>query len=127
MCEMWRFYASLQANLWVKRHLVSGLWRFLRFCRKVRFLGQNPKIEYREFNDLQTAKLSKKQLCDRTLGGPSRAVALNSVRLNFCMVAELSDATVRDGRSTPSHWPNRSGRNRASHRCVWSARARPTG
>src|SRR2546428_4293506 len=46
--------------------LVSGLWRFLRFCRKVRFLGQNPKIECREFNDLQTAKLSKKQLCDRT-------------------------------------------------------------
>jgi DDE domain len=38
----------------------------LRFCRKVRFLGQNPKIECREFNDLQTAKLSKKQLCDRT-------------------------------------------------------------
>jgi hypothetical protein len=31
----------------------------------------------------------------------------NSVRLNFCMVAELSDATVRDGRSTPSHWPTR--------------------
>jgi len=39
----------------------------MRFCRKVRFLGQNPKIECREFNDLQTAKLSKKQLCDRTL------------------------------------------------------------
>jgi hypothetical protein len=37
-----------------------------RFCRKVRFLGQNPKTECREFNDLQTAKLSKKQLCDRT-------------------------------------------------------------
>jgi hypothetical protein len=29
-------------------------------------LGQNPKIEYQKFNDLQTAKLSKKQLCDRT-------------------------------------------------------------
>ena len=37
-----------------------------RFCRKVRFLGQNPKIGYQKFNDLQTAKLSKKQLCDRT-------------------------------------------------------------
>ena len=36
------------------------------FCRKVRFLGQNPKIGYQKFNDLQTAKLSKKQLCDRT-------------------------------------------------------------
>ena len=31
----------------------------------------------------------------------------NSVRLNFCMAAELSDATVRDARSTPSHWPIR--------------------
>src|SRR4029450_11580141 len=57
----------------------------------------------------------------------SPQVQPNSVRLNFCMVAELSDATVRDGRSTPFHWPNRSGRNRASHRCVWSAPARPTG
>ncbi len=37
-----------------------------RFCRKVRFLGQNPKIWYQEFNELQTPKLSKKQLCDRT-------------------------------------------------------------
>ena len=31
------------------------------FCRKVRFLGQNPKIGYQKFNDLQTAKLSQKQ------------------------------------------------------------------
>jgi hypothetical protein len=38
-----------------------------RFCRKVRFLGQNPKIEYQEFNELQTLKRSKKPLCDRTL------------------------------------------------------------
>jgi hypothetical protein len=37
------------------------------FCRKVRFLGQNAKIGSQKFNDLQTAKLSKKQLCDRTL------------------------------------------------------------
>src|SRR6266446_8878426 len=37
------------------------------FCRKVRFLGQNPKIGYQEFNELQTPKLSKKQLCDRTI------------------------------------------------------------
>jgi hypothetical protein len=28
--------------------------------------GQNPKILCHEFNDLQTAKLSKKRLCDRT-------------------------------------------------------------
>jgi hypothetical protein len=39
---------------------------FGRFCRKVRFLGQNPKIGWQEFNDLETPKLSKKQLCDRT-------------------------------------------------------------
>jgi hypothetical protein len=31
----------------------------------------------------------------------------NSVRLNSCMAAELSDATVRDARSPPSHWPIR--------------------
>ena len=31
----------------------------------------------------------------------------NSVRLNFCMAAELSDATGRYGRSTPFHWPTR--------------------
>jgi hypothetical protein len=32
---------------------------FARFCRKVRFLGQNPKIWCQEFNDLQTPNLSK--------------------------------------------------------------------
>ena len=32
---------------------------------------------------------------------------LNNVRLNFCMAAELSDATVRYARSTPSHSPTR--------------------
>src|SRR6266446_4169460 len=34
--------------------------------------GQNPKIGYQEFNDLQTPNLLKKQLCDRTVGGPAR-------------------------------------------------------
>ena len=29
-------------------------------------MGQKPKIGYQKFNDLQTAELSKKQLCDRT-------------------------------------------------------------
>jgi hypothetical protein len=29
-------------------------------------LGQNSKIGYQKFNGLQTAKRSKKQLCDRT-------------------------------------------------------------
>ena len=36
------------------------------FCRKVRFLGQNPKIRCQEFNGLEPPKPSKKQLCDRT-------------------------------------------------------------
>src|SRR5712691_2628831 len=31
--------------------------------------GQNPKIWCQEFNDLQTPKCSKKQLCDRTSCG----------------------------------------------------------
>ena len=43
--------------------VIRALWGF---CRKVRFLGQNPKIGYQKFNALQTAKLSQKQLCDRT-------------------------------------------------------------
>src|SRR2546422_9253419 len=38
---------------------------------------------------------------------PYFLVAANSVRLNFCMVAELSDATGRYGRSTPFHWHTR--------------------
>src|SRR5215471_19356061 len=36
-------------------------------------VGQNLKIGYQEFNDLQTPKLSKKQLCDRTSGAPGVA------------------------------------------------------
>ena len=44
--------------------------QLLRFCRKVRFLGQNLKIGYQKFNDLQTAKISKKQLCDRAAAIP---------------------------------------------------------
>src|SRR2546428_11935886 len=39
--------------------------------------GQNPKILYQEFNGLQTPKLSKKQLCDRTPeSGDTRMLAL---------------------------------------------------
>jgi hypothetical protein len=37
--------------------------------------GQNPKIGCQKFNDLQTLKLSKKQLCDRT----RRALSTGSV------------------------------------------------
>jgi hypothetical protein len=34
---------------------------------QISILGQNPKIGYQKFNDLQTPKLSKKHICDRTL------------------------------------------------------------
>ena len=34
-------------------------------CRKFQFWGLNPKTRHRQFNDLQTIKLSKKQICDR--------------------------------------------------------------
>src|SRR5262249_49062970 len=40
-------------------------------------------------------------------GLPPQTPYFNIVRRNLCMVADLSDATVRDGRSTPSHWPTR--------------------
>jgi hypothetical protein len=36
---------------------------------------------------------------------PPPRIVPNTVRLNFCMAAELSDATGRYGRSTPFHWP----------------------
>src|SRR6266851_1891753 len=50
----------------------------------------------------ERARLSLVHIHPRYRGTPP-----NSVRLNFCMAAELSDATVRDGRSTPFHWPTR--------------------
>jgi hypothetical protein len=37
--------------------------------------GQNPKIWCQEFNDLETPKLLKKQLCDRTGQSPSLRAA----------------------------------------------------
>jgi hypothetical protein len=36
------------------------------FCRKFRFLRQNLKTGCQKFNDLQTSKFPKKQICDRT-------------------------------------------------------------
>src|SRR5215471_6044897 len=41
-------------------------------------VGQNLKIGYQEFNDLQTPKLSKKQLCDRTIAITSPAPPMSS-------------------------------------------------
>ena len=56
---------------------LSGLHLILKFlqvdldrwglCRKFQFWGQNPKTRHRQFNDLQTTKLSKKQICDRAV------------------------------------------------------------
>jgi hypothetical protein len=66
-----------QEALGVLEKSPGARWASPRFCRKVRFLGQNPKIGYQEFNELQTPKLSKKQLCDRTASrapGPGQAV-----------------------------------------------------
>ena len=40
--------------------------RHTRVLSQNSIFGQNPKIGCQEFNDLQTPKLSKKQLCDRT-------------------------------------------------------------
>src|SRR5262249_48017781 len=62
------------------------------FCRKVRFLGQNPKFGCLKFNDLQTAKLSKKQLCDRTgyrtrtprVSGKNYTAQMYSMQVFFC-------------------------------------------
>src|SRR5262245_47585060 len=60
LCELWKSVTMTDTN-------GTALRQKNRFCRKVRFLGQNPKIGYQQFNDLQTAKLSKKQLSDRTI------------------------------------------------------------
>jgi hypothetical protein len=42
--------------------------------------GQNPKIGYQEFDDLQTSKLSKKQLCDRTDGSHPPNSLMDSIQ-----------------------------------------------
>ena len=39
----------------------------MRVLSQNSIFGQNPKIGCQEFNGLQTPKLSKKQLCDRTV------------------------------------------------------------
>jgi hypothetical protein len=79
------------------RYIRVGAWqislgseKFWRFCRKVQFWGQNPKIGCQAFNDLQTPKLSKKQLCART----SRATIIVTRRapaLSKCSI-EVQDA-----------------------------------
>src|SRR5437879_9465538 len=44
--------------------------------------GQNPKIWCQEFNDLQTPKCSKKQLCDRTFFNPTTTLTSKSFYFN---------------------------------------------
>ena len=65
-CNMVRIRESVGRLVLVDARDGGPVMDEIRFCRKVRFLGQNPKIGYQKFNDLQTAKTSKKQLCDRT-------------------------------------------------------------
>jgi Histidine kinase-, DNA gyrase B-, and HSP90-like ATPase len=52
MCEMWRFYASLQANLWVKRHDPWLYGRAVRVQRRMEKGGYPPteccRISHRE-------------------------------------------------------------------------------
>jgi hypothetical protein len=45
----------------------------LRVLSQSSIFGQNPKLWHQEFNDLQTPKLSKEQLCDRTPGRPPQS------------------------------------------------------
>ena len=52
----------------------------VRFCRKFRCEGSNPKISSWQSNGLQTLELSKKQLCDRTLYRPQRPRGPTRVR-----------------------------------------------
>ena len=63
--------------------------------------GQNPKIGCQECNDLQTPKLSKKQLCDRTLGGGTHRGG-DRLRNRHILWPGRSDLADNDG----SHPPN---------------------
>src|SRR6266446_6892759 len=84
----------LRGGLASRTHVSEG------FCRKVRFLGQNPKIEYREFNDLQTAKLSKKQLCDRTNEAAIKSYnAEHGTAIAIRNIKYLNDIVAQDYRS----------------------------
>ena len=68
----WLNYMELPAHMGLNTTLAALR---MRFCRKFPFLESNPKIGYQEFNDLQTPKRSKKQICDRTIRGhPTYAV-----------------------------------------------------
>ena len=67
-------------------------------------MGQNPKIGYQEFNELQTPQFSKKQLCDRTLSnhrwivGGKLCLLLNQWGLVVgwaCATAHVADNTFQ--------------------------------
>jgi hypothetical protein len=68
------------------------------FCRKFQFSGQNPKIGYQKFNDLQTPKLSKKQICDRT----GRSVHYATRGLAIALMIAIMPAGIWSGPRTPS-------------------------
>src|SRR5436309_8543129 len=52
--------------MWSKNSCGLALVVFQKVLSQSSIFGQNPKIGCQEFNDLQSPKRSKKQLCDRT-------------------------------------------------------------
>jgi hypothetical protein len=67
----YEYRQRLEHSLTTFRNVVEILYEeYVPALQKVlsqsSIFGQNPKIGCQEFNDLQTPKLSKKQLCDRT-------------------------------------------------------------
>src|SRR5688572_8725194 len=70
--------------------------------------GQNPRIGYRKFNGLQTPKLTKKQLCDRTSFYPRVSewtfIRVRVERLTFCPTrSEKNDAAACQSEGKSSH------------------------
>jgi len=64
--------------------------------------GQNPKIGCQEFNDLQSPKLSKKPLCDRTLGKPKIFLRQErSTELPHSHITERQNMPERVARPSP--------------------------
>src|SRR2546425_8121634 len=62
--------------------------------------GQNPKIGCQEFNDLQTPKLSKKQLCDRTAMDRRRGIMCQnhlSAQPYATVLLIITNGASRDG------------------------------
>src|SRR5215471_12936334 len=80
-----------------------------RCCRKFRFWGQNLKIWYQKFNDVQTSNLSKKQICDSTAVrqcSPPRVHAsegLQHIRHAMGKEVQAGEGVSRTGRRRRRH------------------------